>query len=186
MWWKVLGCMAIIVLILILAYRANANETQAKPSPTEITNQLLRQQLVKERNENERIQNRLRREIRNLRRVAHDVTYPTPAGNKRLAKAFFGNDYPAAAEIIQGETGGTWRHDVWYGFVYGAWPERTLNGQCRAYGLGQARCRSKMLKYGADAYTNPMTQLRWFKGYAVTRYGSVQAAAAYWTPGGSW
>ena len=47
------------------------------------------------------------------------MRYPTPAGNRRLARAYFGDEYPCAAEIISGETGGTWRHDVAYGFRYG-------------------------------------------------------------------
>lgn len=111
----------------------------------------------------------------NLRANSHLlslVRHPTPAGNRELASAYFGWEYPCAAEIIDGESG--WQHLVWNHQGSGA------------YGLGQARPRSKMLAYGSDAYVNPLTQLRWFRGYAVARYGSVCDAAAHWTPGGSW
>lgn len=100
--------------------------------------------------------------------------HPSPRNNQRLAKLFFGKDYYAAAEIINGETAGTWSHTIW-----------NYEGS-GAYGLGQARPRSKMLRYGADAYTNPLTQMIWFRAYANGRYGSVQAAAAHWTPTRSW
>lgn len=114
-----------------------------------------------------------------MRRLAAD---PTPANNRRLAELFFGYEFPCAAQIIEGETGGTWRHDVAYGFRYGAgW---IYSGH--AYGLGQARPGTKMLAYGADAASNPLTQLRWFRAYAQARYGSVCAAAAHWTPRRSW
>ena len=100
------------------------------------------------------------------------VRNPTPAGNRELAAQYFGWEYPCAAEIIAGESG--WDHLVW---------NRQGSG---AYGLGQARPRSKMLAYGADAYTNPLTQLRWFRGYAEGRYGSVCGAAAHWNAVVSW
>ena len=153
---------------------AQLSATESRALTVEKRNEHLRRQLVRERKTSDRVQTKLRKEIRNLRRVARDVRYPTPAGNRRLARSFFGDDYGAAAEIIHGETAGTWDHTIW-----------NYEGS-GAYGLGQARPRSKMLAYGADAYTNPLTQLVWFKAYAEARYGSVQGAAAHWTPNRSW
>jgi hypothetical protein len=181
--WKVAAIVLIALglLIAVVYYTTETASADAKLSnmesralSVEQRNEFLRRQLVKERKTNDRVQTKLRKEVRNLRRVARDVRYPTPAGNRRLARAFFGNDYNAAAEIIDGETAGTWDHTIW-----------NYEGS-GAYGLGQALPRSKMLAYGADAYTNPLTQLVWFKAYSEARYGSVQGAAAHWTPNGSW
>jgi hypothetical protein len=97
-----------------------------------------------------------------------------PWSNRALARLFFGESYWCAAEIIEGETAGTWDHTIWNYAGSGA------------YGLGQALPRSKMLAYGADAYTNPLTQLVWFEAYAQARYGSVCGASAHWNPVGSW
>jgi len=114
--------------------------------------------------------------------IARYSLHPTPAGNRYLARLEFGASYPCAAEIINGETGGTWRHDIAFGFRYG---EGYIYSGL-AYGLGQARPGTKMLRYGADAASNPATQLRWFRAYAEGRYGSVCGAAAHWTPNRSW
>lgn len=128
----------------------------------------------------------LRRMVRTRYWRAHPVAYasirPTPAGNRWLARYLFGPSYDCAKVIIDGETGGTWRHDIAYGFRYG---EGYIYSGL-AYGLGQARPGTKMLRYGADAASNPATQLTWFKAYAEGRYGSICAAAAHWTPARSW
>lgn len=49
-----------------------------------------------------------------------------------------------------------------------------------SYGLPQANPGTKMASAGADWRTNPVTQLRWARGYAVARYGSTCAAKAFW------
>lgn len=54
------------------------------------------------------------------------------------------------------------------------------------YGLCQATPGSKMSSYGGDWATNPVTQLKWCNGYAVTRYGGWQAAAAHWALHHNW
>lgn len=169
--WK----LAVIVFLAlamggIVIYNATAR--------SEITvEQKLRQQLIEERETSDRIQNRMRRELRKLRRIADPILRPTPAGNQLLASQYFGNEYPCAAKIIEGETAGTWDHTIW-----------NYQGS-GAYGLGQARPRSKMLPYsyaGLHVYENPMPQLVWFRAYAEQRYNGVCEAAAHWTPGGSW
>jgi type II secretory pathway pseudopilin PulG len=169
----------IAVLAIMAGLAAGAAYGQNDNSAIVRQNADLRAQLKKER-----------QELRTLRRIAKPILKPTPAGNKALARAFFGTEYKAAAEIINGETAGTWDEQIWNGGRSGAWPENSnFDGQCdvrEAYGLGQACERDKMLAYGSDAYTNPLTQMIWFKAYAKERYGSVTAAAAHWTPARSW
>jgi hypothetical protein len=169
--WK----LAVIVFVaLALGGLVVYNATATSENTVE---QKLRQQLTKERETNEQVQGKMRQELRRLRLYAAPILRPTPAGNRLLAQRYFGDEYPCAAEIIEGETAGTWDHTIW-----------NYEGS-GAYGLGQARPRDKMLPYSyADlhAYTNPMPQLVWFKAYAEQRYGSVCGAAAHWTPRGSW
>lgn len=179
-WFALGGVLAAIGLLGAAAgptdeFRVHESQSEAisPGGPTPNTPDI-REQLRRERSRWARLARRYRAEIRALRRVAGDVRYPSPAGNRRLARAYFGPEYPCAAEIIDGETAGTWNETIW-----------NYEGS-GAYGLGQALPRSKMLAYGGDAYRNPLTQLEWFEGYAVSRYGSVCAAAAHWTPAGSW
>ncbi len=54
------------------------------------------------------------------------------------------------------------------------------------YGLCQATPGSKMSSSGADWATNPVTQLRWCNGYAVSRYGGWQAAYSHWLSYHNW
>jgi len=49
-----------------------------------------------------------------------------------------------------------------------------------SYGLGQANPGTKMAPYGRDWRTNPWTQVRWMRAYAVGRYGSECGALAFW------
>lgn len=167
---------AALAVMAVLAGGAAFSETG--PSLHE-QNAALRAQIVKER-----------KELRALRKIAKPILKPTPEGNRKLARVFFGNDYRYAAEIISGETAGTWKHDIWNGGRTGAWPERSdFDGNCdvgEAYGLGQACERDKMIGYGPDPYENPLTQYVWFKDYAIDRYKSVRLAAAHWTPRRSW
>ncbi len=55
-----------------------------------------------------------------------------------------------------------------------------------AYGICQALPASKMASAGADYMTNPVTQLKWCKGYAVGRYGSWYGAYQAWISKGWW
>lgn len=168
----------IVLLVFVLGILGLAIYThpgEGSPSNIVTQNEKLRAQLKKER-----IQ--YKTQIKELRRIAAPILKPTPEGNKILARAFFNDAYYCAAEIINGETGGTWRHDVGYGFQYG--PHLIYSG--RAYGLGQALPGTKMLAYGADAATNPLTQMIWFRAYANGRYGSVCNAASHWKSNRSW
>lgn len=54
------------------------------------------------------------------------------------------------------------------------------------YGLGQANPGTKMAPFGADWRTNPYTQIRWARSYALQRYGGECAAWAHWQANWSW
>lgn len=75
------------------------------------------------------------------------------------------SDYSAVEYIISQESG---------------WNPQATNASSGAYGLPQALPASKMASAGSDWQTNPVTQLKWFKNYCVSRYGSIQGALAYW------
>ncbi|HVI60709.1 MAG TPA: G5 domain-containing protein, partial [Candidatus Saccharimonadales bacterium] len=55
-----------------------------------------------------------------------------------------------------------------------------------AYGLCQALPGSKMGSAGSDWATNPVTQLRWCNGYAVSRYGGWSGAYSHWQATHNW
>lgn len=55
-----------------------------------------------------------------------------------------------------------------------------------AFGLCQALPGSKMASAGADWATNPITQLKWCNGYAVSRYGGWAAAYNHWMATHNW
>lgn len=59
------------------------------------------------------------------------------------------------------------------------WRVNATNPSSGAYGLPQALPGSKMASAGHDWRTNPVTQLKWMKGY-VSRYGGGPGAAAFW------
>lgn len=101
--------------------------------------------------------------------------------NYALFPYVFSESEVGCARFISGrETGGTYDHRVGYGFTW----NQPDNG--RAYGLGQALPGIKMGQHGPDWRTNPLTQLRWFRSYAIGRYGSVCAAASYHRAHGVW
>lgn len=54
------------------------------------------------------------------------------------------------------------------------------------YGLCQATPGSKMSSAGSDWATNPVTQLKWCNGYAVSRYGSWYNAYTHWMNNRNW
>ena len=60
------------------------------------------------------------------------------------------------------------------------WDVTATNPSSGAYGLGQALPASKMAGYGSDYLTNPATQIKWALAYMNGRYGSPNAAQAFW------
>ncbi|HET9174588.1 MAG TPA: G5 domain-containing protein [Candidatus Saccharimonadales bacterium] len=54
------------------------------------------------------------------------------------------------------------------------------------YGLCQSTPGYKMASAGSDWQTNPVTQLRWCNGYAVSRYGGWYAAYLHWVNYHNW
>ncbi|MGK4578816.1 transglycosylase SLT domain-containing protein [Kitasatospora sp. HPMI-4] len=61
-----------------------------------------------------------------------------------------------------------------------SWNVTAVNPSSGAYGLAQALPGSKMASAGADWRTNPRTQIKWALDYMNTRYGSPNAAWAFW------
>ncbi|KAA0025031.1 hypothetical protein FOY51_00565 [Antrihabitans cavernicola] len=55
-----------------------------------------------------------------------------------------------------------------------------LNPSSGAYGLAQALPAGKMGDTGPDWLINPLTQIRWAYQYMNDRYGSPNAAWAFW------
>ena len=74
---------------------------------------------------------------------------------------------PCLSEIIERETAHTWDHHVY-----------NYQGS-GAYGLPQALPGGKMRSAGADWRTNPVTQIRWMRSYARSRYGTECGALAF-------
>lgn len=66
------------------------------------------------------------------------------------------------------------------------WNYLISNSVSGAYGLCQALPGSKMSSSGSDWATNPETQMRWCNSYALSRYGSWQAAYNYWLENNWW
>ncbi|AEW92492.1 MULTISPECIES: aggregation-promoting factor C-terminal-like domain-containing protein [Streptomycetaceae] len=60
------------------------------------------------------------------------------------------------------------------------WNISATNASSGAYGLPQALPGSKMASAGSDWRTNPTTQIKWALDYMNSRYGSPNAAWAYW------
>lgn len=60
------------------------------------------------------------------------------------------------------------------------WDVTATNPSSGAYGLGQALPASKMAAYGPDYLTDPVTQIKWALAYMNGRYGSPDAAQAFW------
>jgi hypothetical protein len=64
------------------------------------------------------------------------------------------------------------------------WNHTATNSSSGAYGLVQALPASKMSSAGSDWKTNPATQIKWGLDYMNERYGSPNAAWAFWQANG--
>ncbi|MFI6866521.1 transglycosylase SLT domain-containing protein [Nocardia sp. NPDC050406] len=60
------------------------------------------------------------------------------------------------------------------------WNIFAVNPTSGAYGLPQALPAHKMSTHGPDWMFNPVTQIRWAYDYMNARYGSPNAAWAFW------
>ena len=81
------------------------------------------------------------------------------------------SDWPYVDYIISHESG---------------WNPNAVNASSGAHGLPQALPGGKMASAGEDWATNPVTQLKWASGYAVSRYGSWAAAYNAWRSQNWW
>jgi uncharacterized protein YabE (DUF348 family) len=93
-------------------------------------------------------------------------------------------DYTYADYIISHESG--WCPTKWQGEPGSCPAYHGTPGAGLGYGLGQATPGSKMSAYGADWATNPVTQLKWANGYALSTYGSWSAAYNHWVNDHNW
>ena len=87
-----------------------------------------------------------------------------PTGETEL-RAYINDD--CLEEIIDRETADTWSVTI-YNYAGSG-----------AYGLPQALPGHKMASAGADWQTNPVTQIRWMRGYVNSRYGGSCNALAH-------
>ncbi|MFI5529628.1 transglycosylase SLT domain-containing protein [Kitasatospora sp. NPDC051853] len=90
----------------------------------------------------------------------------SPSAVKELARDLVpAAQFAAFSSIISHESG---------------WNVKATNASSGAYGLAQALPGSKMASVGADWKTNPATQIKWALKYMNDRYGSPNAAWAFW------
>lgn len=61
------------------------------------------------------------------------------------------------------------------------WDPKIANSSTGAYGIPQALPGTKMASSGSDWRSNPITQLRWMKGYIKGRYGNAKNAWSHET-----
>ena len=61
------------------------------------------------------------------------------------------------------------------------WDPKIANSRTGAYGIPQALPGTKMASSGSDWRSNPITQLRWMKGYIKGRYGNAKNAWSHET-----
>jgi len=66
------------------------------------------------------------------------------------------------------------------------WNPNAVNRSSGATGLCQSLPASKMASAGSDYLTNPVTQLKWCNGYAVSRYGGWSGAYNFWASNQWW
>lgn len=104
-------------------------------------------------------------------------------GNMALAGISPG-DYNYVDYIISRESG--WCPTKAQGQYGGCPPYSGSVPTYGGYGLCQSTPPQKMASAGADWATNPVTQLKWCNGYALSRYGSWAAAYNHWVTSHNW
>lgn len=124
--------------------------------------------------------------------VARGATvYVSPDHESIMAAAGISpSDYGYAGYIIDHENA-TWCPTRWQGtnscpaYYQEKYPGAE-NDTSLGYGLCQSTPAIKMASAGSDWRTNPVTQMRWCAGYAISRYGSWQAAYEFKVAKGWW
>ncbi|WP_418956797.1 transglycosylase SLT domain-containing protein [Streptomyces tritici] len=93
-----------------------------------------------------------------------------PADAKTIAKKIVPPaQFASFSKIVEHESG---------------WNPTATNSSSGAYGLVQALPANKMASAGSDWKTNPATQIKWGLNYMNERYGSPNAAWAFWQANG--
>lgn len=113
-------------------------------------------------------------------KVLLTVSYSADKAAIMTAAGVAASDQDYAAYIINNENG-LWCPIRWQGTrgcgteYYEKFPGAESSDQV-GYGLCQATPGNKMATAGADWRTNAVTQMKWCHSYAISRYGSWQAA----------
>lgn len=113
-----------------------------------------------------------------------------PLTNQQYAEAagVADSDFPYMDYIFSHESG--WCVMKWQGEIgycptsytdYGSTTDVT-----EGYGLCQSTPAIKMESAGSDWRTNEITQIKWCNAYAMSRYGSWQAAYDHWINNHNW
>ena len=102
---------------------------------------------------------------------AQAATSSSAAEAKSIARQMIPNaaQYNAFSKIVEHESG---------------WDVDATNASSGAYGLVQALPGSKMASAGSDWKTSAETQIEWGLKYMNERYGSPNAAWAFWQANG--
>ena len=113
-------------------------------------------------------------------KVALNVTYSADRAAIMTAAGVAAGDQDYAAYIINNENG-LWCPIRWQGTAgcADAYYEKFAGAESSSqvgYGLCQATPGIKMATAGADWRTNVVTQMKWCHSYAISRYGSWEAA----------
>lgn len=94
------------------------------------------------------------------------ATDTSPSGVRALAQSIVpAGQWAAFSNIVNHES---------------SWNFQATNPSSGSYGLGQALPAGKMASAGSDWRTNPVTQIKWTLNYMNERYGSPNAAWAFW------
>lgn len=97
------------------------------------------------------------------------------------------SDYAYVDYIVSHESG--WCPTKWqgdYGYCPAGFTQQYANDALVGYGLCQSTPPDKMSSYGSDWQTDPITQLEWCNGYAISKYGGWYNAYIHWIDYGNW
>ncbi|WP_281292321.1 LysM peptidoglycan-binding domain-containing protein [Kitasatospora atroaurantiaca] len=98
-------------------------------------------------------------------RPAAQISYSAGSIQALAASVVPADQFASFSQIISHESG---------------WNVHATNPSSGAYGLAQALPGSKMASTGSDWRDNPVTQIKWALDYMNSRYGSPNAAWAFW------
>lgn len=102
-----------------------------------------------------------------------DATHADAQHAQQVAQAIMQAKYPLWSERDYQALVTLWEHES-------GWQWNATNPTSGAYGIPQALPASKLASAGADWKDNAATQITWGLAYIQSRYGTPQAAWAFW------